>query len=271
MFSRRIQCTTHRDALTVRNVHLVLLLTAALALGGTASAETVPIASYVVSQTPGSGFGCWSHNYTGTKVDTGHTVSGSVICTPDGVGHVFNYSGGSGTLNDGLVNTTHLLLTRTDDQGQVLQPSITLHLGKVVTVNQIRLLKGDNSFTCIAAAAAEINGITVLFSNPSPIGGDCRSVVLDLGPTALAVLPTSQITLKSFSASWFSQPIDQFGIGEIEVDGTDVIVSPTAKEQCKDGGWKNYEGPNGPFKNQGDCIQFVNTGKKELRRDDKRG
>jgi len=27
------------------------------------------------------------------------------------------------------------------------------------------------------------------------------------------------------------------------------------------GGWKTFEGPHGPFKNQGDCIQFINTGK----------
>lgn len=260
MLLPRNQCITNRDALTVRSVHLVFLLTGALALGGTASAETVPIVSYDVSQTPGSGFGCWSHNYTGTKVDTGHTVGGSVICTPEG-GHVFNYSGGSGTLNDGLVDTTHLLLTRTDEQGHVLQPLITLHLGRMVTVNQIRLLKGNNSFTCISGAAAEITGTTVSFSNPSPIEGDCRSVVLDLGPTALAVVPTSQITLKSFSASFFGSPIDQFGIGEIEVDGTDVILSPTAKHQCENDGWKNYEGTSGPFKNQGDCIQFVKIGK----------
>ena len=260
MSAPALQCNVNRCALTLRDYGFVLLLTAGLALSGTAMAATVPIVSYDVLQTPGSGFGCWLHNYTGTRVDTGHTVSGSVICTPDG-GHVFNYTGGSGTLNDGLVDTTHLLLTRTDDQGQVMQPEITLHLGGVVTVIQIRLVKGNNSFTCISGAAVEINGTTVLFSNPSPIGGDCRSVVLDLGPTPLAVAPTNRITLKSFSASFFGSPIDQFGVGEIEVDGTEVILSPTSKDQCKKDGWKAYEGPNGPFKNQGDCIQFVNTGK----------
>jgi Periplasmic copper-binding protein (NosD) len=32
---------------------------------------------------------------------------------------------------------------------------------------------------------------------------------------------------------------------------------PLVKSQCMNGGWRNYAG----FKNQGDCIQFVNTGK----------
>ena len=35
---------------------------------------------------------------------------------------------------------------------------------------------------------------------------------------------------------------------------------PVNKDQCKDGGWMRFDVPH-PFKNQGDCIQFVNTGK----------
>jgi hypothetical protein len=35
--------------------------------------------------------------------------------------------------------------------------------------------------------------------------------------------------------------------------------APTNKDQCKNGGWKTFDSP--AFKNQGDCIQFVNTGK----------
>lgn len=32
-------------------------------------------------------------------------------------------------------------------------------------------------------------------------------------------------------------------------------LRPTSKDQCKDGGWRNY----GVFKNQGDCVSFVAT------------
>jgi hypothetical protein len=35
---------------------------------------------------------------------------------------------------------------------------------------------------------------------------------------------------------------------------------PTSKDQCKNGGWHRFSFPYS-FKNQGDCIQFVNTGK----------
>jgi hypothetical protein len=39
---------------------------------------------------------------------------------------------------------------------------------------------------------------------------------------------------------------------------TDVQPFPTTKDECKNGGWRNY----GTFKNQGDCVSFVATGGK---------
>ncbi len=38
------------------------------------------------------------------------------------------------------------------------------------------------------------------------------------------------------------------------------VGPPTNKDQCKDDGWKSFNVPR-KFKSQGDCIQFVNTGK----------
>lgn len=50
---------------------------------------------------------------------------------------------------------------------------------------------------------------------------------------------------------------DLDGIG----DACDTQTGPpTSKEQCKNDGWKLFDFPR-KFKNQGDCIQFVNTGK----------
>ena len=45
------------------------------------------------------------------------------------------------------------------------------------------------------------------------------------------------------------------------IDACDAQVGPpTNKDQCKNGGWMNFNSPR-TFKNQGDCIQYVNTGK----------
>jgi trimeric autotransporter adhesin len=44
----------------------------------------------------------------------------------------------------------------------------------------------------------------------------------------------------------------------------DLVVvpfgGPTSKDECKDGSWEAFDFPR-TFKNQGDCIQFVETGK----------
>jgi hypothetical protein len=42
--------------------------------------------------------------------------------------------------------------------------------------------------------------------------------------------------------------------------GTSGVGPPANKDACKDGGWATFTIPRA-FKNQGDCIQFVNTGK----------
>ncbi len=44
----------------------------------------------------------------------------------------------------------------------------------------------------------------------------------------------------------------------------DVVVvppgGPATKDECKDGGWESFDFPR-TFKNQGDCVQFIETGK----------
>jgi hypothetical protein len=42
--------------------------------------------------------------------------------------------------------------------------------------------------------------------------------------------------------------------------GEPLVGPPTDKNQCKKDGWSEFDFPKA-FKNQGDCIQFVNTGK----------
>lgn len=42
----------------------------------------------------------------------------------------------------------------------------------------------------------------------------------------------------------------------------DILTQPTDKQQCKKGGWKQVvNGDGDAFKNQGQCIQFVTSGK----------
>lgn len=52
---------------------------------------------------------------------------------------------------------------------------------------------------------------------------------------------------------------------DFDLDGTgdacdETTGPPVDKDQCKKGGWQRFDSPR-KFKNQGDCIQFVNTGR----------
>jgi predicted extracellular nuclease len=50
---------------------------------------------------------------------------------------------------------------------------------------------------------------------------------------------------------------DHDGMGDVCDPATGP---PSNKDQCKDGGWMRFDVPR-RFKNQGDCVQYVNTGK----------
>jgi hypothetical protein len=45
-------------------------------------------------------------------------------------------------------------------------------------------------------------------------------------------------------------------IDNTNVNGTVYDYEFTSKDDCKDGGWKNFTSAPGPFKNQGDCVSY---------------
>jgi len=54
--------------------------------------------------------------------------------------------------------------------------------------------------------------------------------------------------------------VNILGPGGFDVDGTAGVGPPASRDECKDGGWAKFDFPR-TFKNQGDCIQYYNTGK----------
>ena len=56
-----------------------------------------------------------------------------------------------------------------------------------------------------------------------------------------------------------TQPIAGSSAGDAQVTLSYSVV-PTSKDQCKNGGWRTFTNPT--FKNQGDCVSYVTTGRK---------
>jgi hypothetical protein len=72
--------------------------------------------------------------------------------------------------------------------------------------------------------------------------------------SALAVDPTTG-ALTAVAGSPFPTGVNPLGIATTA--GPLRSGPPTNKNQCKGNGWKMFDTPR-TFKNQGDCIQFVN-------------
>jgi hypothetical protein len=123
---------------------------------------------------------------------------------------------------------------------------------------------------CTGTACTAFRAIVISFSNVDliPDGSVLYTCSVDISPGAAAA--SYPLTISNVDMSTpDGQAITSTGTdGAIIVTGgalptptaTPAAEGPTSKDQCKHGGWQNFTIPH-PFKNQGDCIQFVNTGK----------
>jgi len=54
------------------------------------------------------------------------------------------------------------------------------------------------------------------------------------------------------------------GAEVVDFDNTQInnqLFTYETGDSCKKGGWQQFTGPPGPFKNQGDCVSYFNNGK----------
>ena len=196
------------------------------------AAAQISISSYDITEAIVSGWGLWAHTYNGTITPTGQVVPGGDGLLAD----VANYTGGGGTLNDGVIGDTSssqlFVSGAAPDGGPILNPVITLHLPGLFQIHSINIFGGDGSTNyapgCLTGVTVGIGG-SIETINTTPWGkrGLCAPVndLASLTGTALAGLATDTITLSGFSGPL---PFGEFSITEIRVDGTaaDVPVVP---------------------------------------------
>ena len=136
-----------------------------------------------------------------------------------------------------------------------------------VAVNPNPVAVGTGSWLTAGVSDATTGGSNVAAAYYS-INGSAQSQML--------VTPIGAVTTQ---ASAILAPFSQSGVYNVCVHGTDSAGNtgadsciplsvyepsqvPASKDACKNGGWQNLRRANGSsFKNQGDCIQYVNTGK----------
>ena len=123
---------------------------------------------------------------------------------------------------------------------------------------------------CSGTGCTAFRALVLSFSNVDPIpdGSVMYTCKVNISPGAAS--GTYPLVVSNVGMSTpDGQPIASTGTdGAIIVSGAAPtptatpagVGPPTSKNQCKKGGWRAFTIPR-TFKNQGDCIQFVNTGK----------
>jgi hypothetical protein len=204
----------------VREFNMQRTLWGLIFVASSAFAAPVAIVTYDIRDAAVSGWGGWSHAYTGTVSPTGTFFNGG--------GVVANYSGGAGTLNDGVIgvsiNDTQLFFQGATDMASISMAP-TIKLARPTLVSKILISGGNiggNFFPgMIEGVTVEIGGqsaaLTTIPSGQISAVGIPVDDTADLTGTPLASIVTDTITLRDFVVS--SMTGGQFIITELSVDG----------------------------------------------------
>ena len=187
---------------------------------------------------------CWTAPTYG-QVPTGDSVVGQGQTRPYGtygLEWIFDFdvhSGPSGEDPSGLVDVGFRLHIMPSDFGHLEGHVTCLSVSGNDAVIGVEIDPPQ-----VDPPAGAITGVIVNVVDNGPPGSDppdtvTPGVVLDNNPIS-CVLP----------------PVSLFDVVEGDVTVTDAPALPTSRSQCLNGGWRAFPG----FKNQGQCIAFVNRG-----------
>ncbi len=183
-----------------------------------ANATPIAITGYDIENTYVSGIGGWSHTYSGTIT----TVSQDIA----------DYTGGSGTLNDGVISTS-VSDTQLFNYPKDSAPIITLYLDNYYSIDSILISGGDFLSNSIPGELVGLDvtiGTTtegfVTVGQGSSNGSRFADDYIGLVGSTLEGLVTNQIILSGFDSTWGSY--NTFSIAEIGIEG--VLASEPVPE-----------------------------------------
>jgi YVTN family beta-propeller protein len=122
---------------------------------------------------------------------------------------------------------------------------------------QTRAYVANSSSSTVSVIATSTNTVVATIpvgANPLMVAitpDGTRAYVTNVSSGTVSVIDTATNTVVA------TIPV---GVNPIGVAITPGVGPPTNKDQCKKGGWQVFTIPR-KFKNQGDCVSFVNTGK----------
>lgn len=204
----------------MRKKFLFILAIFCIVAGTAGMVHATYITSYDIVNAVNSGFGSWSHEYSGTITDIESIdVSGYA-------GTLSDYSGGAGTLNDGIIGTNNsdTQLFATD-----YHPEITLYLDNYYTLDNMTLYSftGANVIPGnITSVDLTIGGITETFLTSTSMGMDHEFIDIVLGSSGLSDIATKQVILSGFKTDGSNSYPFMFSISEIDMTANPAAPVP---------------------------------------------
>lgn len=205
----------HQISKTARAVIVGGAVAALFSAGAPVSAAPISITGYDIFHTSASGSGGWGNTYTGSVVSDGASR--------------FNYTGGSGTMNNGVVESTEQTTQLLDNSGNI---SVVLHLGAMYSLNSLSIFGGDIH----NLIPPELQGMTIGIGASSAVfslasfGPDFGSGQVDhlatITGSALDGVVSDTITLSGFTGSPCCGPQFFPSIAEITLDGQNSVAVP---------------------------------------------
>jgi hypothetical protein len=123
--------------------------------------------------------------------------------------------------------------------------------------NVFRSTVTDNNFN-LTIASYGIRLPDGLTSTTGPMSGACNWWGSPDGPGPVGPGQGARVSPGILYTPWQVAPVPSPELADVFCTGNNT---PTSEAQCKDGGWTRTVRRDGtPFKNQGDCVQYVNNG-----------
>jgi uncharacterized delta-60 repeat protein len=88
-------------------------------------------------------------------------------------------------------------------------------------------------------------------------GGD--GIVIDFGGSGLVIQPDGRLVVAGAFSTTGNEGGYDIALARYLSEAVPGVGPPTSKAQCKNNGWRTFTIPR-RFRNEGDCIRFVNTG-----------
>lgn len=197
----------------------IAVLLSCFLMSSIANAGLINIESYDIDNATIAGTGGWNHSYSGTITP----VSGGIA----------DYSGGSGTLNNGIIETTNPT-TQLFNYPTETSPVITLYLDGLYSFDNLIISGGDFLSNTIPGTLTDlditIGSTTVSFATIATgltNGSRYADDSVNFSGSLLDGLVADKITLSGFKSSWSSY--NTFSIAEISLNGEpSSIPEPTS-------------------------------------------